>query len=250
MTHRRFACLIPAHNEVSRLPGVLRAVLRHPMLDEVIVIDDGSTDGTGDLARTMGARVIRSEVNRGKTHALTLGIEATTASHLVLIDADLQGLTPRDITRLILPVAGSEAMASLSLRGNAPALWRLIGVDYITGERVIPRALVADQTHRLRALARFGFEVFLNRHLIAADQPIAVVHWPGVTSPAKVAKRGLWHGLRADLAMLGDIFATITPWMALQQVTRLRRHAYRPGGRHAARATEDPILHARRGPWP
>lgn len=224
MTAASFTCLIPAWNEAPRLPAVLRAVAGHPALAEVIVIDDGSTDGTADVARAAGVTVLQTPGNLGKTQALMAGIAQAKGSHLVLIDADLIGLTAGDISALIAPVARMDAPCSLSLRGNAPRLWRRLGVDYITGERVIPRAMALGQEAALTRLPRFGFEVFLNRLILTQGAPVAIVPWPGVASPTKAAKRGgVWRGIRADLAMLGDIFATIPLSETLQQITGLRR---------------------------
>lgn len=222
----RLSCLIPAWNEAPRIGAVLAAVAGHPLLAEVIVIDDGSEDGTAAVAAAFGVRVIATPGNLGKTQALAHGIAAARGSHLLLLDADLTGLGAGDITALASPVLAGQAMAALSLRGNAPRLWRLLGVDYITGERVIPRALVADAATALPRLPRFGFEVWLNRRLLAAGGRIAIVGWPGVASPAKAAKRGgLARGLRADLAMLRDIFATIPASEALRQIAALRARA-------------------------
>lgn len=53
-------CLIPAWNEAGRIGGVLGVVAAHPLLAEVIVIDDGSTDGTATIAAAYGARVMQS----------------------------------------------------------------------------------------------------------------------------------------------------------------------------------------------
>ena len=230
MTGLDLTCLIPAHNEAGRIGAVLRAVSGHPMVGRVLVIDDGSTDGTADVARATGVQVIAPPRNLGKTGALILGLQQVTRGHLLLLDADLTGLTADAITSLIAPVAQGRASASLSLRGNAPRIWRRIGIDYITGERVLPHALLADELDRIAALPRFGFEVFLNRLLITAGQPIAVVPWPDVASPSKAAKRGLLRGLQADAAMMADIFRTQGPVDCLRQIAALRRLARGAGG--------------------
>jgi glycosyltransferase involved in cell wall biosynthesis len=223
MTAPTFTCLIPAYNEGQRIGGVLDAILGHPRLTDVIVIDDGSTDDTYSIAQSKGARVIRSPGNLGKTGALVLGLKAVGTSHVVLIDADLIGLTAPTLSALIEPVLNGTASATISLRGNAPRTWRLLGIDYISGERVIPRALLAGQQDLLDKLPRFGFEVFLNRILITQNVPIAIVAWPDVASPSKAAKRGLVAGLWADVAMIGDIFRTIGPVECLRQIVALRR---------------------------
>ena len=216
-------CLIPAYNEAPRIAAVLAAVAGHPAVQAVLVVDDGSTDGTGDVARGCGARVLRTAGNLGKTAALAQALAQVDTTHVLLLDADLIGLTAADVTALIAPVLAGHAQASLSLRGNAPRTWRLIGVDYISGERVVPMAVFAGQLQALTRLPRFGFEVFLNRLLIARGDPVAVVRWPGVASPSKASKRGLWRGLMADLRMLRDIAGTISLRDMLRQIVALRR---------------------------
>lgn len=218
-----FTCLIPAYNEAARIGVVLDAVLALPLLQAVIVIDDGSTDDTKAIAQAKGAQVIRTPGNLGKTQALALGLNNVTTSHVVLIDADLTGLTTAALRALIDPVLHGTAQASISLRGNAPRTWRLIGIDYISGERVIARSLLAGQQDGLGGLPRFGFEVFLNRLLIAQNASLAIVAWPAVASPSKAAKRGIVAGLWADASMMADIFRTIGPVDCLRQIIALRR---------------------------
>ncbi len=214
-------CLIPAWNEAARIGGVLAAVAGHPMIGRVLVIDDGSTDGTAEVARAAGVEVVQTPGNLGKTRALVHGLRGVQGGHVLLLDADLVGLDAAALTALIRPVAEGRAGASLSLRGNAPRTWRRIGLDYITGERVLPMALLAPELDRIAALPRFGFEAYLNRLLIGAGVTIAVVDWPGVASPSKLAKRGMLAGIRADVAMMGDIFRTIGPIGCLRQIRAL-----------------------------
>ncbi|HUG40997.1 MAG TPA: glycosyltransferase [Longimicrobiales bacterium] len=94
---QRFAVLVPAYNEVENVPELVRELRatweRHGLDGEVILIDDGSTDGTAAAARAEGwdrLRVVRHRRNFGKTEALVTGAEATDAEWLVLYDADLQ----------------------------------------------------------------------------------------------------------------------------------------------------------------
>lgn len=229
MTGPTFTCLIAAFNEADRLPGVLAAVVGHPRLGRVLVIDDGSTDGTGEVALRHGAELLRVPENGGKTHALRLGLQTVRTSHVLLIDADLIGLTRETITALLAPVAGGAAQAALSLRGNAPWLWRRIGIDYISGERALPMALFAGRLAAFDRLPRFGFEAFLNTLLIESGRPIAIVDWPAVASPAKSRKRGRGPGLRADIAMLADIAGTIGLLGFVGQIRALRKLRLTPG---------------------
>lgn len=224
MTARGVTCLIAAYNEAARIGAVLRAAAGHPLLDRVIVVDDGSGDGTAAVAEEVaGVSVIRLPQNRGKTWALSVGIEAATTPHLLLLDADLVGLMPAHLTALIAPVAGGRARVSLSLRGNAPRPWHWIGIDYISGERVVPRDMLAGRAEELRALPKFGFEVALNRTILDRQMPLAVVPWPAVSSPLKAAKHGVWAGVKGDAGMMADIFRTVPPLAAARQIAGLRR---------------------------
>ncbi|MGP3695709.1 glycosyltransferase family 2 protein [Rhodobacter sp. NSM] len=231
MSRVRVGCLIPAYNEAARIGRVLAVAAGHPLIDRVLVVDDGSTDGTAEVARAAGAAVLAMPRNGGKTAAVAAGIEALDCDWLLMLDSDLEGLDREALSALLLPVLRGEAKVSISLRGNAPLVWRLIGLDYISGERVLPRAQLAPRTEALRALPRFGIEVFLNRIWIAEQSRLAIVPWPRVSSPSKARKRGLLRGLLADLAMLADIFRTIPATEAARQILALRRQSGRPARR-------------------
>ncbi|WP_027417327.1 glycosyltransferase family 2 protein [Aneurinibacillus terranovensis] len=84
------AIIIPAFNEEAHLQATLQS-LRHPAFSgsEVIVVNDGSTDKTGDIAQVWAHRVIHNERNRGKGYALFRGVEKTDADYFLFIDADL-----------------------------------------------------------------------------------------------------------------------------------------------------------------
>ncbi len=109
---RDFAVLVPAYNEVDNVPELiaeLRATFeRHGLEGEVVLVDDGSTDGTGDAARREAEgwdrlKVVEHRRNFGKTEALVTGVEATHAARIVLFDADLQHDTeevPRFLAKL------------------------------------------------------------------------------------------------------------------------------------------------------
>ena len=92
--------IIPAYNEGAAIGDVVRE-LRQEIPDyEVVVVNDGSSDDTGDKAREAGATVIDHPVNRGYGGALTTGVRTSTADVVVVIDGDGQH-DPADVARLV-----------------------------------------------------------------------------------------------------------------------------------------------------
>jgi glycosyltransferase involved in cell wall biosynthesis len=109
MNGERIAVLIPALNAERTLPRVIEAARRE--LEPVVVIDDGSTDRTGDVARAAGVLVLRHEVNRGKGAALKTGFDWAIANGfdgVITLDADGQHLA-REIPKFLDERAASQA---------------------------------------------------------------------------------------------------------------------------------------------
>ena len=106
---RDFAVLVPAYNEAEVVPALVRELRQAfdawGLHGEVVFIDDGSTDGTADVAEEEARdwpafRVVRHRANRGKTEAMVTGARATERTNLVLFDADLQH-RPDEIPRFL-----------------------------------------------------------------------------------------------------------------------------------------------------
>lgn len=141
--------IIPAYDEEETIGEVVSRTLRH--VDEVIVVDDGSTDDTSPLAEEAGAEVIRNVVNVGKRRSLLRGYRAAHGDIVVSLDADLQH-DPDDIPRLVEPILSDQADLVIGVRAQLPyfserfiaGLTSLrIGVkDASSGYRAIRRSVV------------------------------------------------------------------------------------------------------------
>lgn len=111
-TRRNFAVIVPALDEAENMPDLIREFQatfeKHDLSGELIIVDDGSKDGTPQRARELGAgwaplKVVSHRRNRGKTEAMITGAEHTDAAYLILFDADLQHSTeeiPRYLAKL------------------------------------------------------------------------------------------------------------------------------------------------------
>jgi HAD superfamily phosphoserine phosphatase-like hydrolase len=102
------AVIIPVLNESTTVSAVVRFVLASPQVTEVIVVDDGSIDGTPELARSADARVITSTL-LGKGASMRDGLLATQAEVLVFLDGDLRGLHDDLIACLVAPIMSGQA---------------------------------------------------------------------------------------------------------------------------------------------
>ena len=214
----RISCLICAYNEGPRLAAVLAAVASHPLLDEVIVVDDGSADDTAEVARRFsGVRLVSHPVNLGKSRAIATGVAAARHELLMMLDADLKGLRAHDIAALAEPVLSGDAELSISLRRNSLLLFRLAGLDFVSGERVVRKELLDGVLKQIGALPRFGIEVFMNRRIIEQRLAIAVTRWTNVEQTRKTEKLGLWRGVRAEWRMVRDLMRVADPLELLAQ---------------------------------
>lgn len=116
------AVCIPARNEAATVAEVVAVAVQlrdSGLVDEVIVVDDGSTDDTAGRADSAGARVIGAG-GRGKGAALHTGLSASTAELMVFCDADVQPFAPLLITGLIGPLLSDPSVALVKASYRRP----------------------------------------------------------------------------------------------------------------------------------
>lgn len=201
----RVSAVIAAYNEGRTIGSVVAALEQHPLIGEVIVVSDGSTDDTVHRARATSARVIVQPLNRGKAAAMDRGIAAARHEHILLCDADIHGLTPETITRLVAPVLSGECAMFVGLCDRR-VYWlnRLLHFfPILSGERVLTRTLWNRVPVEYKK--KFQVEIAMNFFAKRLGERMGFAVMPGLGQVIKERKRGLWRGLVQRVSMCADI---------------------------------------------
>jgi glycosyltransferase involved in cell wall biosynthesis len=202
---QKISCIVPTFNEASRIGNVLDVLTKHPLIEEVIVINDGSADNSEVLLKKRNdIKLISYSKNRGKTLALKEGFKAARNDMIVMIDSDLIGLDTEAVTALIDPVQKDQADIAISLRKNALLVYLFFNLDFVSGERVFNRKILGD-LEQLDKLPKFGFESYLDKIILEKNLRLTVVYWPNVISPRKMVKEGLYAGVIDEYKMIRQI---------------------------------------------
>ena len=187
----RPAALVPAYQAEETVGAVVRGLLRH--VPDVLVVDDGSRDSTGERAADAGAEVLRLPVNGGKGSALRAGLArllASDATHVAFVDADGQH-DPEDLPRLLAASREGDAFvigSRMASPGEAPSvryrtneigsriLTRMTGLEIEDGQSGY-RVVAADLLRRLALTAR-GYLIETEMLLKAAPHLTRFRHVP------------------------------------------------------------------------
>ncbi len=231
---RSISIIIPAYNEEKRLPGTLQAIERYLNrtsweFAEVVVVNDGSTDATAEVARKAGARVLENPGNRGKGYSVRHGMLQAKGEWSLLTDADLSA--PIDELDRLWRAAGNEraeiAIGSRALDRSLigvhqPAFRETVGRFFNLAMRIVTglpfrdtqcgfklfQSAAAAEIFKRQRLEGFGFDVevlYIAQHLGYRTLEVPV-RWNDVAGTKVSMTRGLaafldplkvrWNGLR------------------------------------------------------
>ncbi len=206
------AAIIPSYNEALNIREVLEVLRACPMLDQIVLVDDGSRDNTLEILRQAAQAdprilIVRHEKNKGKGQAIFTGWAATPAPILLLLDADLKNLKPAHVEDLLAPVLEHRADMTMGLfRGGRLSTdlshWF---TPFLTGQRALRSELMRDIS--VDAAGGYGFEVALTIAANKRGYRRRIVFMKGVWHPSSELRteRGYWKGRIWRLRMYGQI---------------------------------------------
>ncbi len=219
------AAVIPAHNEEKTIGEVVRVIAASGFFREVIVVSDGSSDGTARAAREAGATLVHElSHNRGKGMALAHGVMHTDADVICFFDADLRGFTAAHAEGILGPVARGERYMNIGMRDHGSVLNAFAQVlPWVSGQRALRRDVFDAISGKF--MAGYGAETALNYFCAVNGLPFGIVQLTGLGIVTKVGKVGLLHAIPQYARMWAQV-------MAASLRVRLARRQFTERGTH------------------
>ena len=201
----KLTAVIPAYNEANRIIDTLNKV--NPFVDEIIVVDDASTDNTADIARQYGCKVFTQIKNKGYIDAIKYGFKEANGEVIITLDADGE-FSAKEIPKLVKPIFDGRADMVQGHRDSIPR----------PSERVLTwlaqiKTDVGDSGTGLRAIrANLAKSLEINGACICgvfslevASKGGRIVEIPIVLQQIKKPRKIAWFHLRQLFYLL--------PWM-------------------------------------
>lgn len=202
---QQISVIIPAYNEEMGIAGVLKPIIKNKLIGEIIVVDDGSTDNTEKIIRSIKSEkitFIKHKKNKGKAGAMLTGIKKATNDYVLFLDADLVGIKDEDILKMVLPVIEKKVDITFSMRSNS-YIYMPFGIDFVTGERCATKKFFVEFFKR--SIKGYGAEVLMNK-LILQKRMKFVSIWVSYRILNKTEKIGFVNGVWSEVGMVLEIF--------------------------------------------
>jgi glycosyltransferase involved in cell wall biosynthesis len=210
MMMKKVGVVIPAWNEENDIEPVLKTVGVVDWLAQIVVVDDGSTDNTLEVAQACANDYPKMKVehfpeNKGKGAAMLGGIQALDSGIdiVMFLDADLIGLTPEHLKILFKPVEKKECEMTVAIFRHG--YWRTDlsqrFAPNLNGQRCLPRKAAIRALEPLTD-SGYGVEIGLTRYARRNKWRVKYVGWEGMTHDMKEDKLGLQEGAKIRWAIM------------------------------------------------
>ncbi len=205
--------IICALNEEKTIVKLLSDVISINYFDELIVIDDGSTDTTGILISKLRKKHSFKSVhflkNHGKGYAMARGVEMSNSEIIVFIDADLSNFIKRHANHLVAPIISGRADMVLGQPSETLINRHINPFKQLTGQRALKKADILPLLDRIRP-SRYGVETIINLHFKSQNKVVRQVCLLGLVHPTKFEKTNLPQAIKEFASALHQILKAFT----------------------------------------
>ncbi len=198
--------IIPAFNEEKNIPQVLDSIHTLRNVYEILVVNDGSEDKTSDIVRSYDIPVVDLQQNKGKSYAMWTGLQFTSGQVILFLDADLIGLKPGHVHKMIMPILSDNADMTVGIFNSGRGITDLAQklTPFLSGQRGVKREILQKLDEK-EWISGYGIEIALTRY--AKEHHLRMMEIPldNVTQTIKEEKLGLTKGMKARLKMYWEI---------------------------------------------
>ncbi len=226
MNQIKVDCIIPIFNEGRRVLSVVNQLRRVDRIDQIICVNDGSTDSTNQvlakLERYSDVVILDHQLNQGKCAAVKTGLRQTTQSLIFLVDADLQKLNAMEINQaLSLFFKRNQLDMLLFKRKDEVLISRIFRFNSVfTGERVLKRQDLEQVMHSMPD--KYQLETAINYYMRKNHKNVACYNYSALNTH-KPSKDSFFSALRRELEMYSDMLRFAGPAELLIQLAFFAR---------------------------
>jgi len=187
----KVTAIICAYNEENTIKEVILSLSSYAIVNEVIIVNDGSTDSTGKIINELNTKnnltVIHLKTNKGKGFAMAVGTEKASGDIIVFMDADLSNIQEEHVRQLIAPVQNSSADMVLGQPSETLIEHTYNPFKSFTGQRALLKKDIITIVNKMK-VSRFGIETLLNLHYQSQGKVIKNVLLKELKHPSKFSK--------------------------------------------------------------
>ena len=191
---KNVSAIICAYNEEKTIENVIRSAFANYLVNDIIVVNDGSTDNTGKIIESLKDEITITDIhfteNKGKGYAMASGIEKALNDIIVFIDADLSNLNQDHYYQLIDPIIEEKADMVLGQATETIINYKMNPFKSITGERALKKADILPVIDKMK-YSRFGVETLINLYYQSLGKTVEYVMLRGLVHPTKFQKTSL-----------------------------------------------------------
>ncbi len=188
---QKTSAVICAYNEENTIRDVIINISQSQMIDEIIVVNDGSTDDTGKIIKNLKRKIEFNDIhlsrNKGKGYALATGVRQSSGDFIVFFDADLSHLNTIHVHQLLDPLLNDEVDMVLGQATETFIKYSINPFKSFTGERALKKKDILPIIEKIR-FSKFGVETLINLHYLSNQKNVRYVMLNELIHPTKFEK--------------------------------------------------------------